>query len=182
MDTILKLIGVVLLIGLISNWLEDNESEPSSDGPSKTELKIAEMTKGFSTITSPTNFQTTKIYNMTDIQRDNWKKENKDKLHLVRNKVYEVQRDRDKLTATGGYNTYTIQFMDSIEDGVNKSFSNSSYQNIGFQCDKVYAYNQKEKNAIESLSVGRTTEIIAAGIELGSFWNTADICVVKGIH
>ena len=183
METILRIVGVIIAIGLIMNWMEDSDSDTSDSGPSKTEIKIEEMTKQFSSMSiRATDFQRSFYYDMTDIKRENWEKSNKDKIHLVRNKVNEVLKTRDKLTDSGGYNKYSVQLMDSIEDGINKSFSKPGYQNIGFQCNSVYAYDQKQKNAIENLSVGKTIEILASGIELGSFWHEADFCVIKGIH
>ena len=118
---------------------------------------------------------------MTDIQRENWEEENKDKVFLVKDKIYEVTRTREKLTSVGGYNRYTIQLADSFEDQMKKVVSDSNYKSIQFKCENVYAYSMDEKNKIENLSVGRTVEIIAMNVSLGSFWHSADICVVKGI-
>ena len=119
----MTIFGTIFVVIILTG---ENEPDTSDDGPSKREIQIADRSEKFSSIRSATDFKTTTFYNKTDIQRENWENANKDKLHLVVDKIYEVKSKTEKLTATGGYKRYLIQFEDDIESGAKKACTDSN--------------------------------------------------------
>lgn len=178
----IRILSAIIFGSLFYYWagniIEDSYSDNVSGGLSKTEVRMAKMKSDFNSIPAPTEFSTMQFYNMTDIQRDNWEENNSNKTFSVTNKLYEIVKIKDKLDSDGGYAIYTIQLMEEIDIAFEKSYTNDNYANIGFQCDRVYAYSINEKNKIENLQVPKKLNIAATEIELGSFWHKANMCVL----
>ena len=170
------LFGIVILLGWFGIPLFKSD-EPS--GLSEREIEISTMKTFLSSNSTITDFKKTKFSKKTDLQVENWEKKNKDKIFILRENVYDVVRTRERLTDTGGYNKYTITFQDTVESAI-RNLANDplGYEKNAFKCT-IYAYTKSVARKLDNLSYKTSITFAAKGVNLGSFYHSADICVLR---
>lgn len=171
----------ITLSGVIDSTLGTSLESPET-GPSKREIKVNSMIEQWPFIETYTNFEQQKYFMMTDIQRENWDEENKDKLFRVNRELYQVERVYEGLTESGGYNRYSVMLTVDPFEGIDRAVADDNYFASGLFCRRIYAFNNEQKTAIEALNSGSMVDVLAAQVSVGKSTHSAETCIIKGIH